>query len=110
MTNFPERREDYPEWCDTVRDEFDHSALVKTTQQMKGRNPPLGAAWAFHLRSVLMKIHVDHPYTDPGDGRQECEMCGKWVWLVTHSCKGVPVTDAALKRWQERNPIADARP
>lgn len=44
----------------------------------------------------------DHPYTDPGDGRKECDVCGKWVWRVTHSCKGVPVTEAALKRYQER--------
>jgi hypothetical protein len=49
-----------------------------------------------------MSIHADHPYEDPGDGRTECEICGKWVWLVTHSCKSVPVTDAALKRMWER--------
>lgn len=40
----------------------------------------------------------DHPHSDPGDGRSECQTCGKWVWLVTHSCKGVPVTQAALDR------------
>lgn len=40
----------------------------------------------------------DHPHSDPGDGRQECKTCGKWVWLVTHSCKGVPVTQAAMDR------------
>lgn len=45
---------------------------------------------------------ADHPYVDPGDGRSECETCGKWVWPVTHSCKGVPVTEAARLR-------ADAR-
>lgn len=43
-------------------------------------------------------IVVDHPHTDPGDGRTECETCGKFVWLVTHSCKRVPVTDAARAR------------
>lgn len=43
-------------------------------------------------------VHADHPYTDPGDGRQECQTCGKWVWLVIHSCKGVPVTPAAVAR------------
>ena len=47
-------------------------------------------------------IHADHPYEDPGDGRAECDVCGKWVWLVIHSCKGVPVTEAAIKRWDER--------
>lgn len=46
----------------------------------------------------------DHPLTDPGDGRSECDVCGKWVWLVTHSCKGVPVSDAARARMVERNP------
>lgn len=45
---------------------------------------------------------ADHPHTDPGDGREECDLCGKWVWLGTHSCKRVPVTDAAMRRWQER--------
>lgn len=41
---------------------------------------------------------TDHPHTDPGDGRQECHTCGKYVWRVTHSCKGVPVTPAAVER------------
>jgi hypothetical protein len=48
-------------------------------------------------------IHVDHPHTDPGDGRTECDRCGKWVWAVTHSCKGVPVTEAAWTRLRARN-------
>lgn len=41
---------------------------------------------------------ADHPHSDPGDGRSECQTCGKWVWLVVHSCKGVPVTQAAMDR------------
>jgi hypothetical protein len=41
---------------------------------------------------------ADHPHTDPGDGRTECQTCGKWVHLVIHSCKGVPVTVAARQR------------
>jgi hypothetical protein len=41
---------------------------------------------------------ADHPYADPGDGRTECDTCGKWVFKVTHSCKGVPVTQAARQR------------
>lgn len=41
---------------------------------------------------------ADHPHTDPGDGRTECPTCGKWVHLVIHSCKGVPVTVAARDR------------
>lgn len=45
---------------------------------------------------------ADHPYTDPGDGRVECEICGKWVYPVIHSCKGVPVTPAARERHQRR--------
>ncbi|MGW5556878.1 hypothetical protein ACWER9_06600 [Micromonospora sp. NPDC003944] len=40
----------------------------------------------------------DHPHTDPGDGRTECVRCGKYVWPVIHSCKGVPVTAAARAR------------
>jgi hypothetical protein len=41
---------------------------------------------------------ADHPYTDPGDGRTECLTCGKYVWPAIHSCKRVPVTEAARKR------------
>jgi hypothetical protein len=48
---------------------------------------------------------ADHPHTDPGDGRSECRRCGKWVWPVTHSCKGVPVTAAA----RDRRALADRR-
>lgn len=40
----------------------------------------------------------DHPHTDPGDGRSECQRCGKWIFPVIHSCKGVPVTEAAQLR------------
>jgi hypothetical protein len=45
----------------------------------------------------------DHPHTDPGDGRTECDTCGKWVWESIHSCKRVPVTPAALERMYRRN-------
>lgn len=41
---------------------------------------------------------ADHPHINPGDKRVECWTCGKWVHLVIHSCKGVPVTVAARKR------------
>jgi hypothetical protein len=44
----------------------------------------------------------DHPHTDPGDGRTECDRCGKWIFPVIHSCKGVPVTEAAMRRWRIR--------
>lgn len=40
----------------------------------------------------------DHPHVDPGDGRTECYLCGKFVHDVIHSCKGVPVTRAAEAR------------
>lgn len=40
----------------------------------------------------------DHPHTDPDDGRRECDTCGKWVHLVIHSCKRVPVTGTAQAR------------
>ena len=46
----------------------------------------------------MRRVHVDHPYENPGDGRRECYLCGKWVWPVTHSCKGVPVTPDAEMR------------
>lgn len=49
---------------------------------------------------------VDHPHTDPGDGRTECRTCGKWVHLVIHSCKGIPVTAQA----QARRAAVAARP
>jgi hypothetical protein len=45
-----------------------------------------------------MNAPGDHPHTDPGDGRTECNACGKFVWPVIHSCKRVPVTDAARAR------------
>ena len=50
----------------------------------------------------IQLVPADHPHTDPGDGRTECEVCGKFVWLVIHSCKGVPVTEVARQRWAER--------
>lgn len=50
-----------------------------------------------------MEVQMDHPRTDPGDGRAECETCGKWVWAVTHSCKGIPVTPAAVERFERRS-------
>lgn len=40
----------------------------------------------------------DHPHTDPGDGRTECDRCGKFVFPAIHSCKRVPVTAAARAR------------
>lgn len=42
---------------------------------------------------------ADHPRTDPGDGRTQCAVCGKWVWLVTHSCKGIRVTEPT--EWEQ---------
>ncbi len=50
----------------------------------------------------MSQPRADHPHTDPGDGRIECDTCGKWVHLVIHSCKRVPVTVAAVLRWEER--------
>lgn len=47
---------------------------------------------------------ADHPHTDPGDGRVECPTCGKWVWLVIHSCKRVPMTPEALARLDYYDP------
>lgn len=34
---------------------------------------------------------ADHPYTDPGDGSQQCSVCGKYVFPAIHSCKGIRV-------------------
>ncbi|AER47909.1 hypothetical protein PBI_LUCKY2013_59 [Mycobacterium phage Lucky2013] len=42
---------------------------------------------------------MSHPTTDPGDGRKECQRCGKWVFEAIHSCKGVPVTISAWNRY-----------
>lgn len=57
-----------------------------------------------------MTVSADHPHTDPGDGRTECQRCGKFVWPVIHSCKGVPVTEAARLRFEvvEPEPTCDA--
>jgi hypothetical protein len=51
----------------------------------------------------MTNVTVDHPHSDPGDGREECDVCGKWVWLVTHSCKRIPVTAAAIDRMRSRS-------
>ena len=48
------------------------------------------------------RFPADHPHTDPGDGRSECDVCGKWVWPVIHSCKRVPVTARAWARFEQR--------
>lgn len=50
---------------------------------------------------------TDHPHSDPGDGRTECNTCGKWVWPFLHSCKGVPVTGAALATAKVTVPLAE---
>lgn len=52
-----------------------------------------------------MSLMADHPHIDPGDGRTECDTCGKWVFECIHSCKGVPVTDAAWARFNARHGI-----
>lgn len=53
-------------------------------------------------QQVRGSVWPGHPTVDPGDGRTECGRCGKWVWAVTHSCKRIPVTEAAMRRHQER--------
>jgi len=55
------------------------------------------------MEAADMTAYADHPHTDPSDGRQECDTCGKFVWAVTHSCKGVPVTEAAEARMWARH-------
>jgi hypothetical protein len=47
----------------------------------------------------MTRQYGDHPHSDPGDGRTECQTCGKWIREVIHSCKGVPVTEAAWARF-----------
>jgi len=46
----------------------------------------------------IQRLLSSLPSTNPGDGRVGCATCGKWVHLITHSCKGVPVTPAAKAR------------
>lgn len=46
----------------------------------------------------MTQVRGDHPHTDPGDGRTECPTCGKFVFPAIHSCKRVPVTEAAKAR------------
>ena len=53
-------------------------------------------------RPVTEPTPADHPHSDPGDGRPECDRCGKFVWPAIHSCKGVPVTAAARARHEVR--------
>ncbi len=55
-----------------------------------------------------MSTKVQH-----SDRRTECDVCGKYVWPVTHSCKGVPATPAAWDRRDARKGHqvhADERP
>jgi hypothetical protein len=59
-------------------------------------------ASARKVAEAVSPPNADHPHTDPGDGRPECPTCGKFVWRVIHSCKGVPVTDAAMRRYLDR--------
>lgn len=60
-------------------------------------------------------VQPDHPHPDPGDGREQCETCGQWVWLVTHSCKGyryaptVPVVHPEPGEGAHERAFADAR-
>lgn len=44
----------------------------------------------------------------PRDGRTECATCGKLVYLVIHSCKGIrlqvradPIRDQMARAWDE---------
>lgn len=50
----------------------------------------------------MTNVYADHPYADPGDGRSECDRCGRFVRPVIHSCKGVPVTEAAKRENRRR--------
>lgn len=66
---------------------------------------PCGLCTAIAARNrerAAAAVLADHPYADPSDGRGECQICGKWIWPVTHSCKGVPVTEAATRRYISR--------
>jgi len=51
---------------------------------------------------MTKQVRGDHPHSDPGDGRTECMTCGKWVFECIHSCKRVPVTEAALQRFNDQ--------
>lgn len=44
----------------------------------------------------------DHPHANPGDGRPQCPTCGKFVWPVIHSCKGIRVApvDPTSPEWR----------
>ena len=72
-----------------VRDAITHELQRRRVGALRARNTP---------------PHPDHPHTDPGDGRTECQTCGKFVWPAIHSCKGVPVTAAARARWDAAHP------
>lgn len=58
------------------------------------------------LRPEEYPAEADHPHADPGDGRTECQTCGKYVWPAIHSCKGVPVTERAKARYAEPVSVA----
>lgn len=73
------------DWSTVQRDSFQHRRWAQLVNER-----------------VVNEVLGDHPHTDPGDGRTECQTCGKWVFEAIHSCKGVPVTEAAWARILER--------
>lgn len=56
----------------------------------------------------MINVRGDHPHTDPDDGRTECDVCGKWIFPVIHSCKRIPVTEVAKVRHEARRATVEA--
>ncbi|MEU4590019.1 hypothetical protein [Micromonospora aurantiaca (nom. illeg.)] len=83
----------------------DDTTMTTPTIPDPAHTGPAGAACdtpraSSDVTGMTTPVTPDHPHTDPGDGRTECDRCGKWVWPAIHSCKGVPVTDRARARRQ----------
>ena len=66
----------------------------------KKNKSPKGFAPGRERDSDETQAHVRpvDTHNDPGDGRTECQTCGKWVFECIHSCKRVPVTPPAWNR------------
>ncbi|AER47924.1 hypothetical protein SEA_MARSHA_80 [Mycobacterium phage Marsha] len=80
---------DCPQWWDTYED-----VLAATGGGSVTGNP------RFVAFEALMGAAEDRAVQCVrGDGRAECERCGKWVFEVIHSCKGIPVTIPAWNRY-----------
>jgi hypothetical protein len=96
-------------WCHRLGHAAEAHPLPKDHPQYDAFYDATDDELAVMVSDAIAPGRGDHPHTDPGDGRTECDVCGKWVFEAIHSCKGVPVTQAAWLRHRERTTAEAAR-